>query len=199
MLIYSCKGSRGIRPLWTLEELGVGYDVKILPFPPREKSPEFLKINPLGTIPFLVDGDVQMTESVAMSMYFVNKYKPTELAVAPHERDFASYLNWLAHSDATLTFPQTVVLRYTLQEPGVADAAALGYRKWFVSRLKLLENHLENRAYLCSERFTIADICVSYALVLAKQLNIEQAMKPNISRWINRLFQREGYKRATSI
>jgi len=140
-----------------------------------------------------------MTESVAMSMYFVNKYKPTELAVAPHERDFASYLNWLAHSDATLTFPQTVVLRYTLQEPGVADAAALGYRKWFVSRLKLLENHLENRAYLCSERFTIADICVSYALVLAKQLNIEQAMKPNISRWINRLFEREGYKRATSI
>ena len=103
---------------------------------------------------------------------------------------------WLAHSDATLTFPQTVVLRYTFQEVGVADKAAEGYRRWFVARLKLLEKSLDSREYLCSNRFTIADICVSYAIYLAKTLQIEEAFKPNIKRWTDMLFERDGFKRA---
>ena len=94
---------------------------------------------------------------------------------------------------ATLTFPQTVVLRYKFQEPGVADAAIEGYSRWFVSRLKLLESELENKTYLCSNRFTIADICVSYAINLAGALGIKEAFKPNITRWTSMLFEREAF------
>jgi len=129
----------------------------------------------------------------------VEKYGPTDLRVNSDEADYHHYLNWLAHSDATLTFPQTVVLRYTLQEVGIADKAAEGYRRWFVARLKLLEQTLESREYLCSDRFTIADICVSYAIYLAKSLQIEEAFKPNIKRWTEMLFDRDGFKRAVSI
>ena len=194
--IYNCDGSRGVRPIWTLEEMRVDYEVEMLPFPPRVFKPEYLETNILGTIPYLEDGDVRMTESVGMCLYFVEKYGPTDLQVKPDEDDFATYLNWLAHSDATLTFPQTVVLRYTIQEPGVADAAAEGYRRWFVARLRLLEKTLEDREYLCSNRLTIADICVSYAIHLAGSLGIEQAFKPNIKRWTDMLFERDGYKKA---
>ena len=102
-------------------------------------------------------------------------------------------MNWLFHSDATLTFPQTVVLRYKFQEPGVADAAVDGYSRWFVSRLKLLEKSLEGKEYLCSNRFTLADICVSYAINLAAALGIEQAFKPNITRWSESLFLRPAF------
>ena len=124
--------------------------------------------------------------------------QPTNLKVNVDEEDYGSYLNWLSHSDATLTFPQTVFLRYTLQEVGVADKAAEGYRKWFIARLKLLEKTLDDREYLCSGRFTIADICVSYALFLAKALGIEEAFKPNIKRWTDMLFEREAFKKAAS-
>ena len=155
-------------------------------------------INILGTVPYMVDGEVHMTESVGMSQYFVDKYGPTNLKVNVDEEDYGSYLNWLSHSDATLTFPQTVFLRYTLQEVGVADKAAEGYRKWFIARLKLLEKTLDDREYLCSGRFTIADICVSYALFLAKALGIEEAFKPNIKRWTDMLFEREAFKKAAS-
>ncbi|MDG2061281.1 MAG: glutathione S-transferase family protein [SAR86 cluster bacterium] len=196
--IYSCEGSRGMRPMWTLEEMKVDFQAEMLPFPPRVFSPEYLEVNSLGTIPYLEDGKVRMTESVGMCQYFVEKYGPTDLQVLPNEDDFAAYLNWLTHSDATLTFPQTVVLRYTLQEPGVADAAAEGYRKWFVSRLKLLEKTLEDREYLCCDRLTIADICVSYAIYLASSLGIDQAFKPNIKRWTDMLFEREAFKKAKS-
>jgi glutathione S-transferase len=83
-----------------------------------------------------------------------------------------------------------------LQEVGVADKAAEGYRRWFVARLKLLEKSLESREYLCSDRFTIADICVSYAIYLAKTLKIEEAFKPNIMRWTDMLFERKGFQKA---
>jgi len=194
--IYGTEASRAMRPIWTAEEMGLDYELEMMPFPPRVFKPEYLEVNMLGTIPYMTDGDVKMTESVAMSQYLVEKYGPTDLRVMPNEPDYPTYLNWLFHSDATLTFPQTVVLRYKLQEPGVADAAVDGYSRWFVSRCKLLETTLEDREYLCSNRFTIADICVSYAFVVAKSLGIEQAFKPNITRYTNMLFERDAFKRS---
>ena len=152
----------------------------------------------LGTVPYMIDGDIRMTESVAISQYFVEKYGPTDLQVTADEKDYPLYLNWLYHSDATLTFPQTVVLRYKYQEPGVADAAVEGYSRWFVSRLKLLEESLNNKEYLCSDRFTLADICVSYAINLAEALGIEQAFKPNIKRWSENLFSRPAFIKSKS-
>ena len=196
--IWATQGSRAIRPIWTAEEMGLDYELTMMPFPPRVFMKEYLDVNMLGTIPYLTDGEVKMTESVAMAQYLVEKYGPTDLRVSPDELDHPSYLNWLFHSDATLTFPQTVVLRYKLQEPGVADAAVDGYSRWFVSRLKLLETTLEDREFLCSSRFTIADICVSYAITLADSLGIEQAFKPNIKRWTDMLFEREAYNKSMS-
>ena len=197
--IYSCENSRGVRPIWTAEEMGLDYELIMMPFPPRIFMKEYLDINMLGTVPFMVDGSVKMTESVAISQYLVEKYGPTDLQVTPDEEDYPNYLNWLFHSDATLTFPQTVVLRYKLQEPGVADAAVEGYSRWFVSRLKLLEKTLDNREYLCSNRFTLADISVSYAINLAEALGIEQAFKPNIKRWTDNLFSRPAFIKSKGL
>ena len=141
--IYSCAGSRGMRPIWTAEEMGLDYELEMMPFPPRLLHKEFMDINILGTVPYMIDGEVHMTESVAMSQYMVDRYGPSDLKVTTNEDDYGNYLNWLSHSDATLTFPQTVFLRYTLQEIGVADEAADGYRRWFIARLKLLEKSLK--------------------------------------------------------
>jgi glutathione S-transferase len=145
MRIYGTQNSRALRPIWTAEEMGLEYELEMMPFPPRVFQKEYLEINMLGTIPYLIDGNTKMTESVAMCQYMVNKYGPTDLEVDPDEEDYPNYLNWLFHADATLTFPQTVVLRYKFQEPGVADAAVEGYSRWFVSRLKLLESSLEGK------------------------------------------------------
>ena len=196
--LYGTENSRAVRPIWTAEEMGLDYELTMMPFPPRVFMKEYLDINILGTIPYMIDGDIKMTESVAISQYFVERYGPTDLQVTPDEKDYPMYLNWLYHSDATLTFPQTVGLRYKFQEPGVADAAIDGYSRWFVSRLKLLEESLNNKEYLCSNRFTIADICVSYAINLAKALEIKQALKPNIRRWSDNLFSRQAFLKSKS-
>ena len=197
--IFGCNDSRHVRVLWTAEEMNLDYQLEMMPFPPRFLQKEYLDTNILGTVPYLIDGDIEMTESVAICQYLAEKYGPTDLKVNPDEDDFPAYLNWMAHSDATLTFPQTVYLRYAFQEIGVADNAAEGYKRWFVSRLKLLEKILEEKEYLCSNRLTLADICVGYAIYLAKCLSIEKALKPNIVRWTDMLFDRQAFKKAISL
>ena len=62
MRLYHCADARSFRALWALEELGLPYELELLPFPPRVLKPDYLEVNPLGTIPFLVDGETRMTD-----------------------------------------------------------------------------------------------------------------------------------------
>lgn len=95
LTLYHCANARSFRPLWTLEELGLSYDLRMLPFPPRFLKREYLDLNPLGTIPLLIDGETRMTESAAICQYLVTRYGPSTLAVAPDEPGYGPFLNWL--------------------------------------------------------------------------------------------------------
>ena len=72
--LYHCERARSMRPLWTLEEMGIDYELITMPFPPRYLHKEYLEINPLGTVPALVDDSLVMTESAGISQYLVDKY-----------------------------------------------------------------------------------------------------------------------------
>ena len=172
--LYHCTRARSMRPLWTLIEMGLPHELITMPFPPRVPTREYLQVNPLGTIPCLVDGDVVMTESAGICQYLV---------------------------DATLTFPQTLVLRYTRLEPEERrnPQVAADYRQWFLSRLRVLETATADRTYLCANRFTIADICIVYVLVLAKALDIQEAFTPNIQRYWDHITQRPGFQQAVKL
>ena len=67
--LYHCDGARSFRPLWMLEEMGLAYELKMLPFPPRVFAKDYLALNPLGTIPYLIDGETRMTESSGICHY----------------------------------------------------------------------------------------------------------------------------------
>jgi len=196
--LYHCTGSRSLRPLWTIEELGLDVELVTLPFPPRYRQREYLTINPLGTVPCLVDDTVVLTESAAICQYLVDRYGPTPLAVGVDEPDYGAYLNWLHRSDATLTFPQTLVLRYTRLEPEERRIPQVveDYRKWFLGRMGSVEAATAERDYLCAGRFTIADICVAYAIHLARGLGIDEVMTPNVARYWERVSSRPAYERA---
>jgi glutathione S-transferase len=195
--LYSCAGSRGLRCTWAAEEAGVVIDLKLLPFPPRFAAPEYLEMNPLGTVPLLVDGDARMTESCAIAHYLATKDGMTDLAIAPGERDYAEYLDFTYHADATITFPQTVYMRFALfeKDKGWAEAGE-AYAKWFWKRLVKVEERLEGREYLCADRFTVADICVGYALILAERVGLDEGVPESLKGYRSRLKARDGYRRA---
>ena len=190
--------ARSFRPLWMLEELGIPYALEMLPFPPRVLQRSYLDVNPLGTIPLLVDGHTRMTESVAICEYLCARHAPTPLQVSPDEADFGAYLNYLHFGEATLTFPQTLVLRYAHFEPPERrqPSVAEDYAKWFLARLKTLEPVLANQSYLCANRFTAADVAVGYALLLAQHLGLVEQFGPATQAYWQRLQARPGYQRA---
>ena len=198
MKLYHCHDARSFRPLWALEELGLGYELVNMPFPPRVGYPGYLAINPLGTVPTFVDGPLTMTESSGICHYLAERCAPTPLRVDPSEAAYGDYLNWLYRSDATLTFPQTIVLRYARLEPAERrlPQAVEDYSIWFLSRLRSVEAALEGRDYLCADRFTMADIAVHFALYLGESLGLDQRYKPNCQRYLARLKERDGFQRA---
>lgn len=200
MKLWHCKDARSLRPLWTLEEMGMPYELETLPFPPRVLRKDYLAINPLGTIPFFTDGDVRMTESTGICLYLVERYRRHDLGLEPGHPEYGDYLNWLFHSDATLTFPQTIVLRYTVLEPPERrlPQAAADYRKWYLARLRLLDAHIKDREFLCDGRFTIADIAIGFALYLGRTLGIGDDYQPQTRAYLGRLEQRPAFQRAVA-
>lgn len=179
--------------LWALEELGLPYELHLLPFPPRERAPEYLSINPLGTIPAVRDGDALMTESTAIVQYLVTRHAPNDLLVPVADPAYGAWLNWLYFGEATLTFPQTLVLRYRQLEPGRAEHVADDYARWFMSRLRQVDRHLQTQPWLCAGRFTAADISVGYALLLANYLALSARFTPTVVEYWARLSSRPAF------
>ncbi|WP_068304337.1 glutathione S-transferase family protein [Pararhodobacter sp. CCB-MM2] len=196
--LWHCKDARSLRALWTLEELELPYTLHLLKFPPRFTDPGFTEVNSLGTVPYLKDGETRMTESSGIAHYLATRYGEGTLAVAPDSPDYGDWLNWMYHSDATLTFPQTLVLRYgrfepkERRQPQVVD----DYTQWFFSRLKLVNARLEGHEYLCADRFTAADITVGYALYLTELIGLGAHLKPQTRAYLERLMERPGFQRA---
>ena len=110
--------ARSFRPLWMLEELGLTYDLKMLPFPPRVFAKEYMAVEPARHGAILDrrrnPDDRNRPPSVTIS---APATVPTPLVVGVEEAAYGAFLNWMYFSDATLTFPQTLVLRYGRLEP----------------------------------------------------------------------------------
>ncbi|MDO5668008.1 MAG: glutathione S-transferase family protein [Alcaligenaceae bacterium] len=199
--LYHSVSARSFRPLWALEELGLDYELVMMEFPPRVHRRDFLDTNPLGTIPAMMTEHGLMTESAAMCQYIVSRKPGTSLAIAEHEKDFGSYLNFIHYGEATLTFPQTLVLRYQHFEPPERQHPGIvaDYTQWFISRSRLLDQVLQKSDYLCGERFTIADISVAYALMLADYIELLNQCSESIQDYWHRLQQRPAFLKTLEI
>ncbi|EZP83106.1 Glutathione S-transferase-like protein [Novosphingobium resinovorum] len=193
--LYHCRDARSFRPLWALEELGLDYRLHLLPFPPRVRQADYLAVNPLGTIPLLIDGSTRMTESAAILEYLAVRYGPTPLAVDPTDDAYGAWLNWIHFGEASLTFPQTLILRYSRFEPEArrSQQVADDYTQWFLSRLRAIDRVLSDNDYMCANRFTMADISVGYALLLARLLKLQDNFSPHVADYWERLSARPEF------
>jgi glutathione S-transferase len=196
--LHHCVSARSLRPLWMLEEIGLPYELKMWPFPPRALDRSYFEVNPLGTVPTMVSGEIRMTESVAICQYLAARHSAGVFDVSVEEPEYGAYLNYLHFGEATLTFPQTLVLRYSRFEsadrrlPSVAD----DYTKWFLARLRILGPRMEAREFVCADRFTAADVSVGYALLLGEHLNLNERFPSSVQAYWARLKERPAYLRA---
>jgi glutathione S-transferase len=196
--IYHCVSARSLRPVWMCEEIGLSYRLHMLPFPPRVLHKDYLAVNPLGTIPYLIDGPVSMTESSAMCQYLAARHGQGHWDVSPTHPDYGHYLNALHFGEATLTFPQTLLLRYGQFEPPERRQPQVveDYARWFLARLKNLSHFLRGHDFVCGQRFTAADVSIGYALYLSTFLDLEPSWTEDVRAYWGRLVQRPALQRA---
>jgi glutathione S-transferase len=166
-----------------LDECGAKYEIVPIDFNKREhKAPEFLKINPAGKLPALVDGDAKVFEGAAICMYLADKFPEAELApkIAAPER--GRYLSLMVYSTAQL-------------EPAMGDAImkveTAPQRGWanFETVKDVVEGELGAGPYLFGEQFTAADVMIGSMFIWMRMLGMP-AGRPKLETYVDRLLAR---------
>lgn len=195
-ILYHCPDARSLRCLWAVEEAGIDVDLRLLKFPPRAFEPDYRAVNPLMTIPGWIEDGRVMTESAAICERIA---EGTPLEVRRDEGDYWDWRNWLHRSDATLTFPLAIMIRYTRVEPEERRLAQTvdDYKAFFGGRARSIEAALgDGREWLVAGRFTIADIVIGYAAFLATTLGADDVLGNATKAWLDRCMAREGFRSA---
>lgn len=195
--IYNfARGARGVRLFWQCEEMGIPYQVEALTFP---VNASYRELHPLGSVPLLVDGDVKISESIAIMLYLAQKYGPTPLL--PHKDDPAlpRVLQMTLFGEATLGAPMNTLLSAKFGAPE-ADK-----RNWSVrmqegrltDAVEYVDAALGDNAFLVGGGLTLADISVSTSLGLWRGA-LGKTLSPKLSAYQDRLHTLASHQRATA-
>ncbi len=198
--IYGSPQSSAGRCYWTLEEAGVPYERVAVSFRDREhKAPAFLRLNPNGKVPVLVDGDLVLWESIAINRYLAEKHQPALLGTGAAERALVDQWSVWSQVDfqppVIALFIQLVFVPEERRDPAAMDAA----RAKIGPLVALLNTHLEGRAYMVGAQFTLADLNVASVAKLLASLAIDLGAAPNLTTWLARTQARDAVARVAAL
>ncbi len=221
--IYGTPNSRTIRPLWMLEELGVAYELIKTDFANGDtRSLDFLRINPNGHVPALVDGELALFESLAINLYLAEKYGRGGLW-PDSEADRGRTVQWSFWAMTECEQPLFSVLfaaggaqferwrawteteEFRKTHPGAprvtreaADLAARQGKAALEPPLRVLDAQLEGRDYLLGASFGAADLNVASVWVTARLARLDLSPHPRADAWLARCTSRPALARAAT-
>lgn len=198
-IVYHSGDTRSRRVLWVLEELGVPYEGREVKFPAKLLQPEYLEVSPTGMLPAFQDGDVTLTESMAICEYIAVKHGGERLILKPEEKGWADYLQYLHYGEASLATMAAPIVRFSflVPEDQRLPQVAAEYSRVYVERLGPVAATLsDGRQWLAGDRFTLADVSVGYGLLLANLFGLGGAITGELKAYDERLKAMPSYKRA---
>lgn len=195
--VWGGQTSRSLRAVWVLEEMGLPYRVRQVDMLAPEKDPAWLAVNPGDFLPAIQDGDVTMVESVAIMEYLMGRYGPTPLQPSPDNPAFPAYQQFLHMGEAGLAtlIMVPLVSGFIAPEAERDNWGARWARECVERRLLLVRRQLAATPYMAGDRFTAADISVSYALRLAAN-HAGFQLSDAEQTYLARTTSRDAYKRA---
>jgi glutathione S-transferase len=183
MKLYYNPRSRAAIAKWMLDECGVDYEIVPIDFERREhKAPEFLKINPAGKLPALVDGDSKIFESAAICLYLGDKFPEANFAPKIGTPARGRYLSLMVYSTSQL-------------EPALGDVVlgqtTLPQRGWseFETIRDVIEGELGNGPFLFGDWFTAADVMIGSMFMWRRMLG-GKPDRPKLEDYVDRLLAR---------
>lgn len=196
--VYGMPRTRSTRVVWALEELEAEYEFHLVDLMKREgQSPEFLKLNPFGKIPVLIDGDLVLTESAAICTYLGDKYPQSGLVPVSGTRERAIYDQWSYFVMTELEQPLWTIAkhRFSLPEekrvPAILDVALWEFQR----AAAVLADYLEGREYLVGAAFTMVDILAAHSLLWARAYKLPHNCE-RLDRYTQQISERAAFSRA---
>ena len=198
MKIHHAPNSRSVRALWLFNELNLPYELEIYPLGDKSmRTPEYLKVHPLGRVPALEDGDLTIFESGAIVQYVLDRYGNGTMVPNSASPDYPTYLQWLHYAEGMI-MPQiniivveTIFLPEERRNQTNVDRAT----KLLTRMLTAVDMHLQDREFLAGE-FSGADIMTGHACIVSGRLGADISDKPNVAAYIDRLEARPALQKA---
>ena len=191
MKLYEFPPTRSIRARWTLQELGVDFEpIRVNLIAGEHRSPEFLKINPAGKVPVLVDGDRVLTESVAIALYLGEKY--ADKGFVPKDLGQRAEMNrWLLFAATELEQPLWRIVKNTslYPEDKRIPTDVVRAREDFAPMAAVLEEHMKGRQYLVGNSATVADFVMAYTLDWANEVQLLDGF-PQLKAYMMKMYER---------
>ena len=194
--IYGPTASRAARALWIAHELDipfehVGMEMKDL------KTPEYLKVNPNGKVPTLVDGDFKLFESMAINLYLAKRFNKDGFWPSSPE-DQARCYQWSFWGMTEIEKPLlTILIDMFMTAPDKRKPEAVAEaQKTLPKPFAVLNAALEGHEYLLGSAFTVADLNLASILSWSKPIKYDFKPYPNAGAWLDRCLARPSYKAA---
>jgi glutathione S-transferase len=191
MKLYGLGPTRSLRALWALQELDAEFEFIPVDLMAGEAyRPDFLRLNPAGKIPVLVDGDLVLTESAAIVLYLAEKYAskglmPTDL------KDRAQAYRWSLFAVTELEQPLWRIAKHSFlydeekQLPADIELA----KEEFGAMAKVLDRHMEGRAFIVGDTMSVADCITAYVVDWGNENGLIDAF-PNLRAYLDRMYAR---------
>lgn len=201
MKLYHSHQSRSVRPRWMLEELGVPYELARVQLDAGDhKQPGYLKLNPNGTIPTLIDGDVVVYESAAICQYLADRFPEKGLAPKPGTPEGAKYLQWCHYAMSAIEPPAITVFMHTILLPEAERIPQLvePARAALGDTVRVVDEALAGRDWLLGAKFSTADVMIGSTLVWAQMMGLVGSDRPNVQGYLGRIAERPAYQKASA-
>ena len=205
--LHYYPGNASLTPHVLLEELGVPYELVLVDRTrDAHKSPEYLRLNPNGQIPVLVDGDLVLYETAAICLHLADAHPASALAPALGTAERAHYYKWLAWMTNTL---QATLIAYFYPERWVDDGNAAGAAQVRAHAMAKVHGHLQQlddqlaahgQPWLLGARYSAAD---PYAFMLCRWTRGFSSRPardfPHLAPYLQRMVERPAVQRAIEV
>lgn len=199
--VHFVAGTRAGRVVWLLEELGLDYEVNIMPFTKEGlKSPEHRARHALGRVPVLEDGDISIFESGAIIDYVLERHKNGGLKPSSDAPEFPFYLQWYHYCEGMVMPPMNqIVVQTILLPPDRRDETVLNQAKNLLTKsLAPVNENLADKDYLIGD-FSGADIMLGHSCFMANRLGCVNDEMINIKDYVARIADRSAFQKAITM
>ena len=199
--VHFVAGTRAGRVVWLLEELGLDYEVNIMPFTKEGlKSSEHRARHALGRVPVLEDGDISIFESGAIIDYVLERHKNGGLKPSSDAPEFPFYLQWYHYCEGMVMPPMNqIVVQTILLPPDRRDETVLNQAKNLLTKsLAPVNEILADQDYLIGD-FSAADMMLGHSCFMANRLGCVNDEMSNIKDYVARIADRPAFQKAITM